>query len=130
MKKLILIGVIMVVILSSCCKGAWEIAVIEVSYPSITASSTLKAIRTERNNLNAIVDTIFLGKLTLQNSFSALIEFDDNPFNYIIYIDSTIYMDTISDMTYDREGCSDDIENFQYKFNGFHSTSKFQIITE
>lgn len=130
MKKLILSFIILASILGSCCRGGWEIAVIEVSYPNITNSSPLKAIRTERNDLAAIIDTINLRQLNQTNSYSVLVEFDDNPLNYIIYIENTSYMDTISEMTYDREGCSDEIENFQYKFNGIPSTSKFQVITE
>jgi hypothetical protein len=108
-----------VFLISSCCQGPYEIATIKVSYPNISTTSYLKAIRTDKITTNiSLVDTISLGELNSSNSFSAIIEFGDNPLNYLIYVVNTEYSDTITEVTYEREGCKKDIVDFKYKFNG------------
>ena len=131
MKRIISSAIIITFFISSCCKGPYEIATIKVSYPNISTPCYLKAIRTEKVTMNiSIVDTITLGELNSTNSFSAIIKFGDNPFNYLIYIENTEYSDTITEITYDREGCDEHIENFKYKFNGELRTDKELIIYE
>ena len=48
MKKLFLPIIIIVVILASCCRGGWEIAVIEVSYPNIAISSPFESYQNSK----------------------------------------------------------------------------------
>jgi len=131
MKRIILSTIIIAFFISSCCKGPYEIATIKVSYPNISTTSYLKAIRTQEINMNtSFVDTISLGELNSSNSFSAIIEFGDNPLNYLIYVENTDYSDTITEVTYDREGCDEHIENFKYKFNGELRTDNELTINE
>jgi hypothetical protein len=119
MKRIILSTIIIVFLISSCCQGPYEIATIKVSYPNISTTSYLKAIRTDKITTNiSLVDTISLGELNSSNSFSAIIEFGDNPLNYLIYVVNTEYSDTITEVTYEREGCKKDIVDFKYKFKG------------
>jgi len=119
MKQIIISTAVIAFLLSSCCKGAYEIATIKVSYPNISTPSYLKAIRTEEiNTQNSFVDTISLGELNTSNSFSAIIEFGDIPLNYLIYVENTEYSDTITKITYDRKGCNEEIVDFKYYFNG------------
>ncbi|MCF8338555.1 MAG: hypothetical protein K9I74_11310 [Bacteroidales bacterium] len=89
-----------------------------VKYPNLSGSTQLQAARTERNNISSVLDTISLSELNASNSFSAIIEFEKNSPNYILFIEGTSYNDTISDITFEREGCNDEIVNFEYKFNG------------
>jgi len=110
---------------SSCCKSPYPIAGVMVSYPDLSDSETLKAIRTNRSNLSIIVDTINLGDLHLYNNFSAFIEFNINSPNYIIFVENTSYIDTISDIMFERKkgcSCKEKIINFEYKFNGQKQT--------
>jgi len=74
------------------------------------------------------VDSISLGELNSSNSFSAIFEIDNNPLNYLIYIENTDYSDTITDITFGRKGCDEHITNFKYKINGELRTDKELII--
>ena len=131
MKRIILSTIIIAFFISSCCKGPYEIATIKVSYPDISTTSYLKAIRTQEVNMNtSFVDTISLGELNSSNSFSAIIQFEDSPLNYLIYVENTDYLDTISDVSYEREGCDEHIKNFMYKFNGELHTDHELTISE
>lgn len=117
--KLLTIIFISTFFFSSCCKdGPYPVAVIKVKYPNLSTTSYLKAIRTERTDLAVVIDTISLGELNTSNSFSAIIEFDENSPNYIIFIENTAYSDTISEINFERKGCKEKIKNFEYKFNG------------
>jgi hypothetical protein len=126
MKVFITILAIMVIscIYTSCCKGPYPVAGVTVSYPNLSGSETLKALRTDKNNLSLIIDTISIGELYHSNNYSAILEFEDEPPNYIIYIEHTQYIDTISEIIIEREGCREKIKNFQYKFNGQTHTDK------
>jgi hypothetical protein len=105
-------------IYTSCCKEPYPVAGVTVSYPNISNSETLKAARTDKNNLSIIIDTLTVGELNSSNNYSAFIEFENEPLNYIIYLENTQYRDTISEILVERKGCNDKIKNVQYKFNG------------
>jgi hypothetical protein len=111
-------------IYTSCCKGPYPVAGLTVNYPNLSGSGTLKALRTDKNNLSIIIDTISIGELNHSNNYSVFIEFENEPPNYIIYIGHTQYTDTISEIIVEREGCREKIKNFQYKFNGQTRTDK------
>lgn len=118
MKSLTLIFLLFC-LFSSCCKDApYPVAALKVKYPNLSGSSQLQAVRTERSNLSIVIDTISIGELNTSNSFSVIIEFEENSPNYVLFIEGTSYIDTISDITFEREGCKNEIENFEYKFNG------------
>ncbi|MFP5471789.1 MAG: hypothetical protein ACLGGV_09355, partial [Bacteroidia bacterium] len=87
-------------------------------YPNLSSSKTLKAARTDKNNLSTIIDTISIGELNTSNNYSTFIEFENEPPNYILFIENTQYVDTISEILVERKGCKEKIKNFQYKFNG------------
>lgn len=119
-------------ILSACCelKGPYPIAAVLVTYENIDSSQSLQAYLTERNSFSNIKDTILLGELNELNNFSIVIEFDEDASNYILFIEETDYMDTISDIYYYRseKNCKETIEDFRYQFNGQLKTSNRQII--
>jgi hypothetical protein len=116
-------------LLSSCCKdGPYPVAGLKVKYPNLSANSQLQAVRTERINISLIIDTISLGELNESNSFSAVIEFEENSPNFILFIEGTSYTDTISEVSFERKKCSEKIVNFKYKFNGELRTDKVLII--
>lgn len=120
MKTLITILVITVnsLIYTSCCKEPYPVAGLTVSYPNLSNSETLKAVRTDKNNLSVIIDTISIGELNTSNNYSVFIEFENESPNYIIYLENTQHIDTISEILVERKGCKEKIKNFQYKFNG------------
>jgi hypothetical protein len=120
MKTLVTIFSIIVssLIYTSCCKGPYPVSGITVSYPNLSSSETLKAVRTDKNNLSIIIDTINIGELNNSNNYSVFIEFENEPPNYIIYVENTQHIDTISEIMVERKGCKEKIKNFQYKFNG------------
>lgn len=127
------LGAIILIIVSSmifksCCKGPYPVAGITVNYPSLSSSATLKAVRTAKNNLSIIIDTISIGELTNSNNYSVFIEFENEPPNYIIYVENTQYNDTISEINIDRKGCKNKIKKIQYKFNGQIRTDHKLII--
>jgi hypothetical protein len=115
-------------IYTSCCKEPYPVAGITVSYPNLSSSATLKAARTDKNNLSIIIDTISIGELNNSNNYSVIIGFENEPPNYIIYIENTQHIDTISEIMVERKGCNEKIKNFQYKFNGQTRTDKKLMI--
>lgn len=129
MKKNLYIIAILSLMITSCCKGPLEVAVISISYPNLTSPSVLNAYITERNNLENITDTLVLGELNDQNSYTILIEFKENSTNYILLVESTLQSDTLSEIDYSRENnCKENIENFHYRLNGeLMTTTKLSI---
>jgi len=105
-------------IFTSCCKEPYPVAGLTVNYPNLSNSETLKVVRTDNNNISTIIDTISIGELNISNNYSVFIEFENDPKNYILYIENTQYIDTISEILVERKGCNEKIKNFQYKFNG------------
>ena len=104
---------------TSCCKSPYPVAAITVSYPNLWTSSTLKAVRADRNNLSIIIDTIHAGDLNAANDYAVIIPFEDESPNYILYIENTMYIDTISAIAVERKsGCRGKIKSFSYQFNG------------
>lgn len=123
--NLIVVIISIISISYSCCKkGPYPVAALKVSYPDLSNAETLNAIRTI-NNFSVIIDTISLGELNASNSFSAIIEFDNDPPNYILYIENTTYIDTISEIVIQRKGCKEKIDKFQYKLNGDILTNNY-----
>lgn len=124
MKTLIITTVIILssLIYTSCCKGPYPVAGITVSYPNLSNSETLKAVRTDKNDLSVIIDTIRIGELNSSNNYSTFIEFENEPPNYILYLENTQYTDTVSEILIERKGCKEKIKTFQYKFNGQERT--------
>lgn len=129
MKTLIIISLIVgsSFIYTSCCKGPYPVAGITVNYPNLSTSETLKAIRTDKNNISVIIDTISIGGLNTSNNHSLFIEFDNESPNYILYIENTQYNDTISEIFIERKGCREKIKTFQYEFNG-HTRTEDELI--
>ena len=82
-------------IYTSCCKDPYSVAGITVSYPNLSSSATLKVARTYKNNPSIIIDTISIGELNNSNNYSVFIEFENDPPNYIIYVENTQHIDTI-----------------------------------
>jgi hypothetical protein len=114
---------------SSCCNdGPYPVAALKVKYPNLSVSGQLQAVRTERNSFSSIIDTIFLGELNESNSFSAIIEFEENSPDFILFIEGTTYTDTISEISFERKSCREKIINFEYKFNGDLRAAKELII--
>lgn len=130
MKTLITVLAILAssIIYTSCCKEPYPVAGFTVIYTNLSSPETLKAVRTDKNNLSIVIDTINIGELNTSNNYSAFIEFENESPNYIIYIENTTYSDTISEISVERKGCKDKIKNFQYKFNGKTRTDKKLII--
>ena len=74
------------------------------------------------------MDTIIIGELNTSNNYSVFIELENEPSNYIIYVDNTQHIDTISEILVERKSCKEKIKNFQYKFNGqTHADNKLTI---
>ncbi len=113
---------------TSCCKEPYQVAGITVNYPNLTNSETLKAVRTDRNNLSVIIDTVIIGKLDVSNNYSAFVVFEKESPNHILYVENTQYIDTISEIIVERKGCNDKIKRFQYEFNGQTRTDTKLII--
>ncbi|MDR2887468.1 MAG: hypothetical protein LBV26_05650 [Bacteroidales bacterium] len=115
--KILLVLTTISCIFTSCCKVPMPVAAISINYPDISNSKILKAVRTDRNNFSDIIDTISLGELHSYNNYTATIEFEDNPLNYIISVEDTHYTDTISEIMFERDS-KNKIRNFEYRFNG------------
>jgi len=109
---------------SSCCKGPYPIAGITLSYPGLSNPEVLKAVRTSSENITVIIDTLMIGELNLQNNYSILLEFQNNSPDYIIYVENTHYIDTISEIVIERASCTEKIKKFQYRFNGIISSNR------
>jgi hypothetical protein len=74
---------------------------------------------TDRNNLNKITDSLFLGELNQANAFTVFVDFEENALNYILYIENTKSADTLTKIAYNRKAdCNRNIQDLNYKFNG------------
>ncbi len=91
---------------------------ITLSYPELTKSEMLKAVRTDKNDISAIIDTINVGELNSSNNYSIFVELEDAQPNYIVYVENTQYIDTISDVCVGKKCRRERNRKFQYKFNG------------
>ncbi|MDR0365048.1 MAG: hypothetical protein LBH92_08555 [Bacteroidales bacterium] len=119
MKTLLVLSIAVIMcLLTAGCKEPYPVAGITVNYPNLTNPETLKAIKTDKNNLSIILDTVNLGQLNFSNNYSAIVEFESDPPNYILLVENTMYIDTISEIIFERQSRKDKIKNFQYKFNG------------
>jgi len=104
---------------ASCCKEPHAVAALSITYSNMDTNTYVKAYLTDRNDLSMISDTIALGELHSYNNYTVSIDFEENSMNYILFIENSAYIDTISDVNFDVKGsCKPKIENFSYKFNG------------
>jgi len=104
---------------ASCCKEPHAVAALSITYSNMNTNTYVKAYLTDRNDLSMISDTIALGELHSYNNYTVSIDFEENSMNYILFIENSAYIDTISDVNFDVKGsCKPKIENFSYKFNG------------
>lgn len=125
MKKNLYIIAILALIITSCCKGPYEVAGISISYPNLDSPSVLNAYITERNNFNELIDTLTIGELNEQNSYTLFIEFKENSPNYILRIENTLKYDTLSNISYNRKtNCKENVTDFKYRLNGELITSR------
>jgi hypothetical protein len=82
-------------------------------------------IRVDKNDHSIIHDTTVYRELNLGNNFSVSTDFSSNSiYDYILIADSSNYMDTISDLSYDLKGsnCNARIIDLEYRFNGVISS--------
>jgi len=104
---------------ASCCKEPHAVAALSITYSNMDTNTYVKAYLTDRNDLSMISDTIALGELHSYNNYTVSIDFEENSMNYILFIENSAYIDTISDVNFEVKGsCKPKIENFSYKFNG------------
>jgi hypothetical protein len=113
------------VLFGSCSKGPYPAAVISLEYVNSSSSMNLYSIRTNPNNINDILDTIFIQELS--NNVVKL-EVESNQYNYVLITLDGFFRDTITNISFDRVGRRQKIENFNFQFNGV-SKSGFQTIT-
>ncbi|NPD45184.1 MULTISPECIES: hypothetical protein [unclassified Lentimicrobium] len=98
---------------------------ISISYPNLDSPSILNAYITERNNFDELIDTLTLGVLNEQNSYTIFIDFKENSPNYLLLIESTLKYDTLYDINYNRKSnCKENIKDFKYRLNGELMTTK------
>ena len=131
-KKNLIVAIIFVIVLSSCNKGKYPIYGIygiTVSYPELTASETLSAIRTERNNPAAVTDTAFSMVLDEYNSYTAFVEFQDESHDIVLVVGGDMYRDTVSDIEIikdtDKKKKGNDV---RYRWNGVACDSRKQVV--
>lgn len=106
-------------IFSACnSKYPYPVAGVKVSYPNLSTTSTLKAVRVDKNNPSLIIDTLSIGELTSSNKYSLFVEFENDALNYILFVENTPYIDTISDIVIERKGNKEKVKTFEYMLNG------------
>lgn len=121
MIKLFYIIIVLGVVFGSCCRDHNSDAFISISYLNLDTTRTLKAYLTERNDLSKVIDTIEIGELSEEYNHITGIVFSDNSPNYILFIEGTRYSDTLTEIYFVRpntSNCEEEVEDFQYRFNG------------
>ena len=111
-------------ILLSCKKGPYPVAVLSFDYVNVNSSVNLYSIRTSPNSINDILDTIFIQDL---NNRVVHLEVESHQYNYVLFTMDGLYRDTITSISFDRVGRRKKIENFNFQFNGVSKTG-FQTI--
>lgn len=104
------------------CTGPYPVSAITVIYPNSSNTEVMKVIRTQPGNLSAVVDTQDAMKPeTLDKTYLLDIVDEDNPMDYIFYLENSNYQDTITDINIKRNDC-DDFSKFEFKLNGIQKT--------
>lgn len=104
------------------CTGPYPESIITVNYPNSSNTEVMKVIRTQPGNLSAVVDTQDAIKPeTLDKAYLLEIIDEDNPKDYIFYLENTNYQDTITDLYIKRNDC-DAFDKFEFKLNGVQKT--------
>lgn len=99
-------------------KDPYQLAGLNVRYPDLSSAATLKAVRVDKNNPSLIIDTISIGELNSSNNYSLFVEFENEPPNYILFIENTAYSDAITDILIERKGSNNKVKTFEYTHNG------------
>ena len=106
--------------LTACCK-IQVIPVLRLIYPEAQPETTAMIIQTVKGDLSQKLDTLpDMLRLTGDGQSAIWLEVDNTMYDYIIQVDSALYVDTITDVSYRTKGrgCSYKILDFQYKHNG------------
>lgn len=112
------------IVLHSCCgSGPWPVAGVSVKYPNITTDESVNAIRFKSVPVFNITDTIHLGNIN-ESHQEVLADFDHINSDFIISVEGTQYLDTITDIYYSRSRCRDKLVDFEYKLNGKRKTAQ------
>lgn len=118
MKLTIILGTSLLLLLMACGKNTISSPEIKITYPNLTGDNSLRAIRTDRNDLTLIIDTVDLAILNEDNAYSYELYFQEGPPNHILFVEGTTHIDTISQVYFIKKGPSNKIKDFEYKFNG------------
>jgi hypothetical protein len=103
---------------TSCNKGPYPIAGITIVYPNLSNSQSLRVVRTQKNIFSAIIDTLNSRELNQTNNYSSFLEFENESVNYLLFVENTEHIDTISDVIIKRKACKNKIKTVKYRFNG------------
>jgi len=129
MRQIFIISLLALTLCSCFCKKTQPVATLNFTYPNLTGDKNLNAIRTKKNDVSLIIDTLDLGALNNYNNYSQHLSFEQNYYDYIVFIEGTSYVDTISDIKYEITGrCNSKIKDFQYKHNGVLKTGNQLVI--
>ena len=118
--------------LNSCCKrSGYPIAEVDVQYTNLSIDGFAYDIRTSRSDFEDIIDTIKLpGESTYWSSntgFKVRLLLDGEVYNHILMTMDLSRIDTISQITVNRDKC-EKIEEIEYLWNGVYSTDTYREV--
>ncbi len=121
--KIIASLVVMILILSACCKKDLAIG-INMEYQNLEGSVNYAVLEVYGNEPEE-KDTLFTGELNELNGYSFFLYIHNPELCYIVFADSSNFSDTISNISYEVTGftCASRVEKFQYIHNGVCKTS-------
>lgn len=110
--------IFVLIFFSSCnCKDYLRIIVVNVSYHNLPVSDVCFLVRIEQGNMANIIDTTVIDELTLSNNYTAEILPIDYKYDYLIYLQNSSHIDTISSFSVKKDRCNQ-IEDYSFYFNG------------
>jgi len=121
---------------SSCCKKktAYQVSEIRVMYYKFDTSQFVYDIRTNKNNIDDIIDTVILQAIYLDpndtiRDFRIQLFLEEGKYNHILMAPDSSRFDTVSNIKVLRDKC-DKIETQEIYWNGNYTTETYFEITK
>ncbi|MCB9225794.1 MAG: hypothetical protein H6578_01310 [Chitinophagales bacterium] len=100
------------------CYDDFAIAVLSIQYHGVDSSNTILVVQTDKTDYNAVIDTSSLGIIDSANNYTVEFMSPSSEYNYLIVLQETNHVDTLSNFIEIRGGKCNDLKGISYVFNG------------
>ena len=137
MKSIVSLALIVVALaFTSCCKNqsAFQVSEIRVMYYGYDTSEIVFDIRTNKDNIDDILDTVIIRAIysdpdTNNRDFKIQLFLEEGKYNHILMAPDSSRFDTVSNIKVFRDDCNQ-IETQEIYWNGNYTTENYFEITK